>query len=80
MNHLANKTLGLEKSADGLQSIQWFREGKMKEITDYCRKDVEITKELFLFGLANQYLLFETKAGQLVRLPLEWNLTGILKK
>ncbi|HYB20819.1 MAG TPA: Zn-binding domain-containing protein, partial [Thermodesulfobacteriota bacterium] len=78
LGHLAHKTLKTEKSADGLQSLQWFKEGKMEEVISYCRKDVEITRDLFLFGLANGYLLFETKAGQLVRLPVEWNLSKII--
>jgi DEAD/DEAH box helicase domain-containing protein len=79
LGHLAHKTLKKEKSADGLQSLQWFKEGKMEEIISYCKKDVEITRDLFLFGLANGYLLFETKAGQLVRLPVEWKLSKIIK-
>ncbi len=79
LNHLAHKTLGREKSADGLQSVQWFREGKIEEVVSYCRCDVEITRDLFLFGLLKRYLLFETKNGQLVRLPVEWDLPGILK-
>ena len=79
LGHLAHKTLNTEKSADGLQSLQWFKEGKMEEIISYCKKDVEITRDLFLFGLAKGYLLFETKAGQLVRLPVEWNLSKIIK-
>jgi len=78
LNHLAHKTLNVEKSADGLQSLKWFKEGKMEEVIAYCKKDVEITKDLFLFGLAHGYLFFETKAGQLVRLPVEWNLSRII--
>jgi len=78
LNHLAHKTLKVEKSADGLQSLQWFKEGKIEEVIAYCKKDVEITKDLFLFGLAHGHLLFETKAGQLVRLPVEWNLSRII--
>lgn len=79
LGHLAHKTLNTEKSADGLQSLKWFKEGKIEEVISYCKKDVEITRDLFLFGLANGYLLFETKAGQLVRLPVEWNLQKQLK-
>ncbi len=78
LNHLAHKTLNLEKTADGLQSLQWFKEGKIEEVIAYCQKDVEITRDLFLFGLANRYLLFETKNGQRVRLPVDWNLSQIL--
>ncbi len=80
LNHLADKTLNMEKSADGLQSLQWFKEGKIEEVIAYCQKDVEITRDLFLFGLANGHLLFETKSGQLVRLPVDWNLSRIIKK
>jgi DEAD/DEAH box helicase domain-containing protein len=78
LGHLAHKTLKTEKSGDGLQSLQWFKEGRMEEVISYCQKDVEITKDLFLFGLANGYLLFETKAGHLVRLPVDWSLSRIL--
>ena len=78
LNHLAHKTLNREKSADGLQSLQWFKEGKMEEIIAYCEKDVEITKDLFVFGVANGYLLFETRSGQLVRLPVAWKLSDLL--
>jgi DEAD/DEAH box helicase domain-containing protein len=70
----------MEKSADGLQSLQWFKEGKIEEVIAYCQKDVEITRDLFLFGLANGHLLFETKSGQLVRLPVDWNLSRILSQ
>ncbi len=80
LGHLAHKTLHTEKSADGLQSLAWFKEGKMEEIIAYCKKDVEITKDLFLFGLANGHLLFETKAGQLVRLPVEWKLPSLIQE
>jgi DEAD/DEAH box helicase domain-containing protein len=69
----------MEKSADGLQSLQWFKEGRIEEVIAYCQKDVEITKDLFLFGLAHGHLLFETRAGQRVRLPVEWKLEKILK-
>jgi DEAD/DEAH box helicase domain-containing protein len=78
LNHLAHKTLQMEKTADGLQSLQWFKEGKIEEVISYCKKDVEITKDLFLYGLAHGHLLFETKGGQRVRLPVRWNLPQML--
>ncbi|NWF56486.1 MAG: DEAD/DEAH box helicase [Syntrophaceae bacterium] len=79
LGHLAHKTLNAEKPADGLQSLQWFKEGRIEEVIAYCKKDVEITRDLFLFGMAHGYLLFETRAGQRVRLPVEWKLERILK-
>ena len=45
----------------------------MAQIIEYCIKDVEITRDIFLYGLKNGYLDFE-KNGQLVRLPIHWDL------
>ncbi len=78
LNHLANKTLKVEKSADGLQSLKWFKEGKIDLITEYCKKDVEITRDLFQFGLENEYLLYERRDGVIVRLPLDWKLDKLV--
>lgn len=71
LNRLVEYTLGEKKSADGLQALQWYREGKFQEIVEYCRKDVELTRNLFLFGVEHGHVLFRNKAGKTVRLPLD---------
>lgn len=73
LDRLAEHTLGVKKSANGLQALQWFKEGKIDEIISYCRQDVRITRDLFLFGLENRYLLFKNKAGSVVRLPVDFS-------
>ena len=73
LDRLAEHTLGVKKSANGLQALQWFKEGRMEEIINYCRQDVKITRDLFLFGLENRYLLFKNKAGSVVRLPVDFS-------
>ncbi|MFW6333062.1 MAG: DEAD/DEAH box helicase [Thermodesulfobacteriota bacterium] len=72
LDHLAQNTLGAKKSADGLQALKWWKEGRIREIIDYCRTDVEITRDIFLYGKKNGYLLFKNKAGQMVRVPVDW--------
>jgi DEAD/DEAH box helicase domain-containing protein len=73
LDRLAEHTLGIKKTADGLQALKWYKEGKIQEIADYCRQDVKITRDLFLFGLKNRYLLFKNKAGSVVRLPVDFS-------
>ena len=73
LDRLAEHTLGVKKSAYGLQALQWYKEGKMEEIINYCRQDVKITRDIFLFGLENRYLLFKNKAGSVVRLPVDFS-------
>ena len=75
LDRLAEHTLGIQKSGNGLLALQWFREGKMDLLTSYCRKDVALTKDLFLFGLRQRHLLFRNKAGQVVRLPVDFGRT-----
>jgi len=72
LERLAEKTLGIRKSGSGLLALQWYREGQFDKIIDYCRKDVEITRDLLLFGAANGYLLFQNKAGMTVRCPIDF--------
>lgn len=70
LNAIAQHTLGIVKSGDGLQALRWYHQGDFENLSKYCRKDVEITKKLFLFGLENGFFIFQNKAKKKVRLPL----------
>jgi hypothetical protein len=41
LGHLGQETLGVPKTADGLQSLQWFKRGATKRCA-YCQQDVAI--------------------------------------
>jgi len=73
LNHLTEATLGVQKNADGLQALEWWKTGEIRKIIDYCKMDVKITLDLFLFGREKGYLLFHNKAGNIVRIPVEWS-------
>ena len=72
LDHLARVTLGSQKSADGLQALRWWKEGRIRKIIDYCRQDVRITWEIYCFGHTHGHLLFRNKAGNTVRVPVSW--------
>lgn len=72
LDTLAKATLGVRKSADGLAALRWWKEGAVDRIAAYCRDDVELTRDLFVFGHENGYLLFHNKAGSVVRVPVSW--------
>ncbi|WP_300786263.1 DEAD/DEAH box helicase [uncultured Desulfovibrio sp.] len=71
LDNVAQATLDEGKSADGLQALRWWKEGRVEEIAAYCRKDVDVTRRVYLFGWKNGYLLFRNKAGQRVRVPVD---------
>jgi hypothetical protein len=56
LNATATGTLGINKSADGLQAIAWWRQGEIEKIRKYCLYDVQITKELYDYALKNKKL------------------------
>ncbi len=74
LDNIATATLNIAKSADGLQALQWWKEGKLDEIAKYCQKDVEITKRIYEFGTEHGYILFTNKAKQKVRCPVDFSL------
>ncbi len=59
LDSVAQATVGAKKSADGLQAVRWWREGKVKEIMKYCEQDVKVTKKVFDFALKNGHVLFK---------------------
>ena len=72
LNHVAQETLEVEKSADGLQSLEWVKEGRLDLVEEYCRKDVEILRDLYLFGRRMGHVCYRDREGRKVKLPVEW--------
>ena len=78
LNHLAENTLNAEKSADGLVSLQWYKEGKIDKIIEYCKQDVEITRDLFLYGESHGYVKYSTRSGVDKELKVDWERASLI--
>lgn len=78
LNHLAKNTLNAEKSADGLLSLQWYKEGKIDKIIEYCTQDVAVTRDLFLYGEENGHVLYQSKSKGLQRLQVDWRVPQLI--
>ncbi|HPR63577.1 MAG TPA: ribonuclease H-like domain-containing protein [Thermoanaerobaculia bacterium] len=73
LNKLAGATLGESKAGDGLEALRWYREGRWDDLIHYCKEDVRITRDLYLYGRDHGYLLFPERDGQIVRVPVNWS-------
>ena len=80
LDALGRATLNAPKSADGLDALRWFKQGRLDLIADYCQKDVELTRDLFYFGLRENYLLFDRKNEGRMRIPVAWNLEELASR
>jgi len=75
LNHLAEHNLNAKKSADGLISLQWYKEGKIDKIIHYCKQDVQITRDLYLHVEEHGYIKFKSKSGKMVQRELVWEIS-----
>ncbi|MCA9363947.1 ribonuclease H-like domain-containing protein [Candidatus Kaiserbacteria bacterium] len=50
LDSVAQATVGAKKSANGLQAVRWWHEGKIDEVKKYCEQDVKVTKKVFEFA------------------------------
>ncbi|MEO8196943.1 MAG: DEAD/DEAH box helicase [Thermoanaerobaculia bacterium] len=71
LDHLTQETLGASKSADGLQSLRWVKEGRFDLIEEYCRRDVELLRDLYLFGRREGHVWIADRSGR-VQVPVDW--------
>jgi DEAD/DEAH box helicase domain-containing protein len=59
LDSIAEATLGVNKTASGSQSLQWWRDGEVEKVRSYCLKDVEITRKIFDYALKNGALKYK---------------------
>ena len=72
LDSLATGTFGLEKTADGLQAIAWYREGRMLEIAEYCCYDVKLTKLVHEYGVQHRQVHYQNKFGKKMTVAVQW--------
>ncbi len=80
LGQLGEETLGAPKSADGLQALKWFKEGRHDEIARYCQQDVAILRDLFGYAVKHGQLLFRAKNGERVRLPMKLSVAELVDR
>lgn len=69
---VATATFGVEKTAEGLQAIQWFREGKLLEIAEYCCYDVKLTRLMHEYGTHHRQLHYHNRFGKRLSVAVSW--------
>lgn len=47
LQSLAEATLKVGKSGNGLESVRWWNEGLYEKVREYCIQDVKITRDLY---------------------------------
>ncbi len=72
LDAIATATFGIEKTAEGMQAIQWYREGKLMEIAEYCCYDVKITRLVHEYGVQQRQIHYRNRFGKKLSVPVTW--------
>jgi DEAD/DEAH box helicase domain-containing protein len=72
LDSVAQATLGVGKSADGLIALRWWKEKQIELIAEYCRKDVQVLKDVVEFGRAYGNVKYSDRSGGSRTVNVEW--------
>jgi DEAD/DEAH box helicase domain-containing protein len=70
---LAQGTLNAGKSADGLLAVEWWKQGEIDKIIQYCQQDVQVTRDIFEYGRKNGLVKLRRADGSDTDVKVNWN-------
>jgi DEAD/DEAH box helicase domain-containing protein len=75
LDTVAEATLGTNKSANGFEAVNWWANGEVDKVIQYCMDDVKITKNIYDYAVKNGKLLYKDLGvgGQLREIKLNTN-------
>ena len=77
LDDVAAATIGQRKSGHGLQAVEWWKQGEMQKIKDYCLQDVKVTRDIYAYGLKYGALAYEDRLGGRKAIPVDFKLKQI---
>lgn len=76
LDDVARGTIGEGKNGNGLQAVEFFRNGEIEKLKEYCLQDVKVTKEVYEFGAAHGKVHFSDKLGRRTDVPVNFARSG----
>jgi len=78
LGNVAEATLGIGKSAHGLQAVEWWKKGDIENIRKYCLQDVKVTKDVYEYALKHGKLKWKDgdKIKDVIIDTKHWEKTG----
>lgn len=72
LDDVAAATIGERKSGYGLQAVEWWKQGEIQKIKDYCLQDVKVTRMVYEYGLKYGALAYEDRLGGRKAIPVNF--------
>jgi hypothetical protein len=72
LDAIASATFGLEKTAHGMQALDWFKAGRLLDIAEYCCYDVKLTRLVHEHGSKHRQVHYHDRMGKKRTVPVNW--------
>ena len=73
LDAITEQTIGCGKTADGMEALKWWKEGKLAQIAEYCCYDVKATRLVHEYGAQYGCVFYYSKKTQRrERVPVIW--------
>ena len=73
LDNICSATLGKGKIGSGRDAVEWFRQGQIEKVVEYCQRDVELTREIYRYGQEHGFVCYP-RFEQPVELPVDWGI------
>lgn len=79
LDSVASASLGMGKTADGLDALKWWQEHKktgdfapLRKIAEYCAYDVKVTKCVHEYAMEHGLLKYDSRSGGVAEIAVDW--------
>jgi RNase_H superfamily len=72
LDSIATATFGVEKTAEGMQAIRWFKDGRLMDIAEYCCYDVKLTRLVHEHGVRTKQIHYTNRFGKKMGVAVSW--------
>ena len=74
LDMVAEASLGVNKTADGKEALKWWKEGRLRDIAEYCCYDVKTTRLVHEFGAQHGRVYYVNSRTRLKEaIPIPWS-------
>ncbi len=75
LDAVAQQTLGIGKSGDGLDAIKYYKAKDWDSLSKYCLQDVAVTRDIYDYGLKTGKVKFLNKWNRLIECDVDFTFT-----
>lgn len=72
LDPVAKETLGTQKIGHGLDAIRYYHDNDWESLIKYCLKDVEVTRDIYDYGVKNGHLKFKNKWNNVYEVKVDF--------